>query len=121
MYPISRSVLKPPVPVEEYLREQKERQLQAQATDNQFIVRTIKSANAAGDSSQQQQQTALWQQPPQPSIRDLDSLRTLLPHAHKHLLGTLTITLFCEGRNSSVIQEKKNFDRNMNQFSSSHH
>ena len=102
MYLISRSVLKPPVPVEEYLREQKERQLQAQATDNQFIVRTIKSANAAGDSSQQQQQTALWQQPPQPSIRDLDSLRTLLPHAHKHLLGTLTITLYCEVRNSSV-------------------
>ena len=108
--------MKPPVPVEEYLREQKERQLQAQATDNQFIVRTIKSANAAGELSHKQQQTALWQQPPQPSIRDLDSLRTLLPHAHKHLLGTLTITLFCEGRKFKM---KK--DRNMNQFSSSLH
>ena len=83
---IKRSVLKPPVPVEEYLREQKERQLQVQTVDNQFVIRTMKHANGAGDSSQTQQ-PGLWHQPQQPSIRDLDSLRTLLPQAHKHLLG----------------------------------
>ena len=74
-------MLKPPVPVEEYLREQKERQLQATA-GNQLEIRTIKSANSAAGTVQQQ---AFW--PQQPSIRDLDSLRTLLPLAHQHLLG----------------------------------
>ena len=74
-------MLKPPVPVEEYLREQKARQIQA-TTGNQLETRTIKSANSTIGAVQQQ---ALW--PQQPSIRDLDSLRTLLPVAHKHLLG----------------------------------
>ena len=75
--------MKPPVPVEEYLREQKERQLQA-ATENQLDIRTIKSVNSGTV-----QQQAFWSQ--QPSIRDLDSLRTLLPKAHKHLLGKIMI------------------------------
>ena len=75
--------MRPPVPVEEYLREQKERQLQQQAgIDNQSETRKIRSANAI--TPQQQQ---FWPQQQQPSIRDLDSLRTLLPTAHQHLLG----------------------------------
>ena len=74
--------MRPPVPVEEYLREQKERQLQQQADiDNQSETRKIRSANAI--TPQQQ----FWPQQQQPSIRDLDSLRTLLPTAHQHLLG----------------------------------
>ena len=67
--------------------------MQSQAAETQFVVRTTKSANGAGESSQQQRQAALWHQPQQPSIRDLDSLRTLLPQAHKHLLGNSEITI----------------------------
>ena len=78
-YP-TRSVLKPPVPVEEYLREQQERQ--SQTIVNQFDIKAIRSASAG---TPQQQQMVL--SPQLPSIRDSDSLRTLLPKAHKHLLG----------------------------------
>ena len=72
--------MKPPVPVEEYLREQQERQ--SQTIVNQFDIKAIRSASAG---TIQQQQMVL--SPQLPSIRDSDSLRTLLPKAHKHLLG----------------------------------
>jgi hypothetical protein len=80
-----RSVLRPPVPVEEYFRDQ--RQLQAiTTTETQVDTRTIKSANSVETTSPQPQ--GFW--PQQPSIRDLDSLRTLLPRSQQHLLGTPT-------------------------------
>ena len=79
---LNRSVLRPPVPVEEYFRDQ--RQLQAiTTTETQVDTRTIKSANPVETTSSQPQ--AFW--PQQPSIRDLDSLRTLLPRSQQHLLG----------------------------------
>ena len=74
-----RSVLKPPIPVEEYLRDQKGRQLQVGG--NQFDVHAITPPNIGNV----QQQTML--SPQLPFIRDSESLRTLLPKAHKHLLG----------------------------------
>ena len=69
----------------------KDRQLQVQRLDNQIVIRTMKCANGAGGSFQPQQ-PGLWHHSQQPSIRDLDSFRTLLPQAHKHLRDNSQIT-----------------------------
>ena len=76
------SVLRPPLPIEEYLKNKQQPQVKAAAVPN---IRSIPPLTAVSASSGQPSADASLSSA-RPPIHDTDSLRTLLPAAQKHLL-----------------------------------